>query len=393
METDVLGERRCRPVNITVRLPMRTSHRKAEKLEEAIDRQSKVAEYAAEKIRSLPKTTWGGRNTTLNHILRNHFPDNNGLHYTHYLYKVGYHVSDIYNNWMEDGFPGKAPDFSYIDYISLCNCGSAELKFEENNGEWGVEIPLLKDQENDWFKLRTGEYQEELLSKHEIKDNTKIVKKNGRFELHQPVEIPEKDLDYSPDVKIGVDFNFDRLAVTATVKDGELLDTEFYDEGDRLRHYRDKMREKRSSLQETGKGKLIEELLDKEDRFIRHILHNISRDIVDQAEQYDKPVIVIEDTDIQEMRSQVNDFNKNQFKTSINRWPVARLKNFIKYKAEKQGIRVEEANPEYTSQKCYKCGKKGKRPYRGNQQRFYCQSCDRNIDADLNAARNIASIN
>lgn len=378
-------------MNITVRLPIRTSQRKAEKLEKTIDRQSEVAEYAAEKVRSLPKTSWGGRSTKLNHVLRNQFPHNNGLHYTHYLYKIGTHVSDIYNNWMEDGFPGEAPDFSDIDYITLCNCGSGELSFEENNGQWGVEIPLLKNQENDWFKLRTGEYQEELLSRHDIKDNSKIVRKNGRFELHQPVEIPEKDLDYSAESKIGVDFNFDRLAVTATVKDGELLDTEFYDEGDRLRHYRDKMREKRSDLQETGNARLIEELLDKEDRFTRHILHNISRDIINQAQEYEKPVILIEDTDIQEMRSQVNEFNKNQFKTSINRWPVARLKTFIEYKAEKEGIRVEKADPAYTSQKCYSCEEKGKRPYKGNQQRFYCENCNKELDADLNAARNIAS--
>lgn len=378
-------------MNITVRLPLRTSQRKAEKLEEAINKQSQVAEHAAEKIRSLPKQNWGGRSTKLNHVLRNQYPDNNGLHYTHYLYKVGTHVSDIFNNWMEDGFPGEAPDFSDMDYMSLCNCGSNELTFEENNGEWGVQIPLLSDKDNDWFKLRTGGYQEKLLSKHEIKDNSKIVRKNGRYELHQPVEIPENELDYDARTRIGVDFNFDRLAVTATLKDGELIDTEFYDEGDRLRHYRDKMREKRNSLQETGNAKLIEELMDKEDRFTRHILHNISSDIVEQAKGFEKPVIVIEDTGIQEMREQVNEFNKNQFKTSINRWPVARLKNFIQYKAEKEGVRVEKADPAYTSKNCYSCGKEGVRPYKNNTQRFYCKNCDKKLDADLNAARNIAA--
>lgn len=378
-------------MNITVRIPMRTNERKTDKLKKAIKKQSEVAEHASEKIRSLPKQNWGGRSTKLNHILRNKFPDNNSLHYTHYLYKIGTHVSDIYNNWMEDGFPGKAPDFSNMNYLSLCNCGSEELTFEENNSKWGVEIPLLKHKKNDWFRLRTGEYQEQLLSNYEIKDNSKIVKKNGRFELHQPVEIPEKELDYNAKAKIGVDFNFDRLAVTATVKDGELLDTEFYDQGDRLRHYRERINEKRRQLQETGNAKLIEKLMDKEDRFTRHILHNISRDIVEQAENFEKPVIVIEDTDIQEMRTQINQTNKNQFKTSINRWPVARLKTFIKYKAEKQGIKVKEANPKYTSQKCYSCGEKGIRPYKGDQQRFYCEECDKNIDADLNAARNIAT--
>jgi len=393
LETNAAGKIRGlnTRMNITVRLPLRTSQRKTKKLEKAINRQATVAQHASQKIRSLPKTTWGGRNTKLNHVLRNQYPDNNGLHYTHYLYKIGTHVSDIYNNWMEDGFPGEAPDFSDMDYMSLCNCGSDELTFEQNNGQWGVKIPLLKNQENDWFKLRTGGYQEKHLEEHEIKDNSKIVKKNGRYELHQPVEIPEKNLDYTSQTRIGVDFNFDRLAVTAAVRDGELLDTEFYDQGNQLRHYREKMQEKRRSMQESGNGQLVEELMDKEDRYVRHVLHRISRDIVDQAQEHEKPVIVIEDTDIESMRSQVNEFKKNQFKTSINRWPVGRLKTFIEYKAEKEGIKVEKANPEYTSQECYCCGQKGERPYNGNQQRFYCDECDRNIDADLNAARNIAN--
>jgi len=325
----------------------------------------------------------------MRHTLRNEFPNYNGLHYTHYLYKVAEHVSDMFYNWMNDGFAGERPKFSNIHHMILCNCSNRELIFEKNDGVWGVEIPLLKDEESDWFRLRTGEYQERFLEEYEIKDNSKIVRKGGRFELHQPVEIPDQELSYTPETAVGVDFNFDRLAVMTVVQDTELQESKFFDKGRKLWHYREKINERKTECQESGRFDRVEEIGHKESCFTRQLLHNISRKIVDTADQYEKPVIRVEDTDIEEMRRQVNRQNKNWFKTRINQWPVGQLIDFIEYKAEKKGIQVERVAPEYTSQKCNKCGEKGVRPYKGNQQRFYCQNCDYEVDADFNAAMNI----
>jgi len=339
---------------------------------------------------SFEKKEWGGRlSKSMRYTVRNEFTDYNGLHYTHYLYRIARHVSDMYNNWMEEGFPGKAPDFSEVDYIILCNCGGGELTFEENDGKWGVEIPLLKGEESDWFRLRTGEYQRKLLEQYDIKGNTKIVKKDSRFELHQPVEVPDIDTDYGVQTRIGVDFNFDRLAVMTVLQDGKLQESQFFDKGRKLQHYREKVQERKKEYQEKGRYDKVEELGDRQTRFTRQLLHNISRKIVDTADEYERPVIRVEDTGIEEMREQVNTQNKNWFKTRINQWPVGQLIDFIEYKAEKQGIKVEKVSPEYTSQKCNKCGEKGVRPYKGNQQRFYCPDCNYEIDADFNAAVNM----
>jgi IS605 OrfB family transposase len=174
------------------------------------------------------------------------------------------------------------------------------------------------------------------------------------------------------------------------VESGVVQESCFFNRGSQLRHYRDRVNKWKQEYQEKGRYDKVEELGDRKARFTRQLLHNISRKIVDAAEQYERPVIRVEDTDIEKMRKQVNTQDKNWFKTRINRWPVGQLINFIEYKAEKAGIKVERVSPEYTSQECNKCGERGVRPYKGNQQRFYCRNCDYEVDADFNAAINIA---
>ena len=58
----------------------------------------------------------------------------------------------------------------------------------------------------------------------------------------------------------------------------------------------------------------------------------------------------------------------------------------IEYKAKAKGIPVEYVNPKDTSQRHYKCGKKGKR----NGKDFYCPYCNECPDPDFNSSVNIA---
>jgi putative transposase len=69
-------------------------------------------------------------------------------------------------------------------------------------------------------------------------------------------------------------------------------------------------------------------------------------------------------------------------------WSFAQLRSIIEYKAATIGKKVVAIDPRYTSP-CSRCGFKKKENRSGRT--FKCKSCGFQIDADLNASRNIAT--
>ena len=61
----------------------------------------------------------------------------------------------------------------------------------------------------------------------------------------------------------------------------------------------------------------------------------------------------------------------------------------VEYKADRVGIKVKYINPSYTSQKCSRCGHIDKEN-RQTQEKFVCTQCGFELNADHNAAINIA---
>jgi len=41
---------------------------------------------------------------------------------------------------------------------------------------------------------------------------------------------------------------------------------------------------------------------------------------------------------------------------AVHKWAFHRLYEYVTYKAESKGVEVKQINPEYTSQRCSKCG-------------------------------------
>ena len=59
----------------------------------------------------------------------------------------------------------------------------------------------------------------------------------------------------------------------------------------------------------------------------------------------------------------------------------------------RSGIDVEWVNPQYTSQKCFKCGEVHKGNRLHGSEEFRCRNCGYESHADFNAAQNIVSEN
>jgi len=106
------------------------------------------------------------------------------------------------------------------------------------------------------------------------------------------------------------------------------------------------------------------------------LLHKISRGLVDT---YD--LIVFEDLKVKNM------LKNHRLAKSISDVSWSRLTNFVSYKAEEAGTRVEFVDPKNTSQECSNCGVIVEKSLRQRVHR--CPFCGLIMDRDQNAAINI----
>jgi len=188
---------------------------------------------------------------------------------------------------------------------------------------------------------------------------------------------------------IGVDVGMNYLVVaTAVGRNGELHKPLFVS-GKQWRHLQFKRRAKMAKLQSKamkGSSSFKSKSMEKKASYFwnrtNEILHIASKRVVKYAKQFPKPIIVLE-----ELGNMKNNSQSRKWNYLLGMWARRRLQNYIKYKAEWEGIPVVEVYPQHTSQICYRCGKRGVR----NGKDFYCPYCDKHVNADFNASINVAN--
>ena len=132
-----------------------------------------------------------------------------------------------------------------------------------------------------------------------------------------------------------------------------------------------------------GKGrhkklKNLDRLSDCERNFAKTYNHMISKRIVEFAKKHKCEYIHLEK------------LTKDGFDNTILRnWSYYELQQMIEYKADRLGIKVRYVNPSFTSQTCSRCGNIDKEN-RQTQETFVCTKCGFKLNADHNAAINIA---
>jgi len=147
--------------------------------------------------------------------------------------------------------------------------------------------------------------------------------------------------------------------------------------GNEYKFVRRYYRSLRDSLQQAGALRARNRVGNKEYRRIQDANHTLAKRLIEYACQFENPVIKLED--LEGIR------NGNEW-NGLHSWPFYELQQFITYKAEKVGIRVEEVDPTNTSQECSQCGE-----YVGRDgSRFECSYCGYVRHADLNAAERIS---
>jgi putative transposase len=201
-----------------------------------------------------------------------------------------------------------------------------------------------------------------------------LHRRNGEFYLHvrTRADVDAPDLPENGTV-LGVDLGIENIAVTSTGT---------FWSGDELAHWRTEYVERRRSLQERGTRwahENVQSVGRTETGRFEQYLHRVANELVTEAVENDCSYIAFERlTNVRERMPRVRKFHE---------WAFNRLYEYVEYKAEARGISVEQANPQYTSQRCSTCGFTVEA--NRNRESFACQSCGYENHADYNAAKNI----
>jgi putative transposase len=122
----------------------------------------------------------------------------------------------------------------------------------------------------------------------------------------------------------------------------------------------------------------------KEQRFVRDMNHCISKAIVRKAKDTGRGIAV---KDLTGIRDRIT-VRRAQRRT-LHSWPFHQQRQFLAYKAERDGVPVQPVDPRNSSRECPDCGCVDKRN-RPTRNRFECVSCGRAGPADETAANIIS---
>ena len=172
---------------------------------------------------------------------------------------------------------------------------------------------------------------------------------------------------------LGVDLGVENIAVTSTG---------VFWTADELNHWRREYVERRKSLQECGTRyahENVQAVGRQETGRFKQYLHRVANDLLDEAVESGCTAIAFENlTGIRDRMANARKFHE---------WAFRRLYEYVEYKAEERGIRVEQVNPKNTSRRCSSCGFTHDDNRHG--EKFACRDCGYENHADYNAAKNI----
>lgn len=269
--------------------------------------------------------------------------------------------------------------------ISLVNKNGGESRGVPKKGNsYSFEVAIASK------KKYAKEIMNRLISgRYELCDSR--IEKDGKDVYLQLVykDTEVKQYAVDKDTILGIDLGISK-AVTMAVSGSPKYD---FIEGGEIEAFRKRTEARRRSIQnqlryasENRKGhgrktllKPLGVLSGKIENFKDLTNHRYSKYIVDYAIKNGCGTIQFEDlTGIK---------NNSSF---LANWSYYDLQTKVKYKAQDAGIEVVMISPKHTSQRCNKCGIIDKEN-RKSQEVFECINCGHKANADVNAARNIAT--
>lgn len=247
-------------------------------------------------------------------------------------------------------------------------------------------------------KQQKGKGEDYVANNSSIKLIKKGNDKSTRIFLLLSIDIPAKKQVLDKDVVLGVDLGIKCPLYLAINKNDnfkmQIGDIEHFHNQRTMFQKRFKSLQKLMCTQggHGRKKKLepLEKLKEKERNWVHTQNHVYSREVIKQALKQNAGTIHMES--LKDFGKGKEGYVKDEYKYLLRYWSYYELQSMIEYKAKLEGIEVKYIDPAYTSQTCSYCGERGERK---KQEEFVCTNpqCKRRgekINADFNAARNIA---
>jgi IS605 OrfB family transposase len=289
----------------------------------------------------------------LYHLCRERFPELNSKHVQQFL--KFYRSNNNRDLEFEDRFP-KHP---------------VKANIILDNQNFDLEFNPDTKYTNYWLRFGRKNYPlrgKRILSR--IKDVSGVqecrifVRNNKTYcKLTYVEEVPEPK---STDNPVGIDLNTKRIVSSSN----------------KVYHMKRLFHRKMENKKNRGKNNI--------DQFTKHTIHQITNQIIADLVRTGSKVLILEDlTGLRKSSSRKNGTSKGPKVDHIvnNCFPFDMLRQILSYKCLENGIKLEFVDPAYTSKTCSRCG--SQETLRETQSRFECTSCGFQLDADLNASRNI----
>lgn len=134
--------------------------------------------------------------------------------------------------------------------------------------------------------------------------------------------------------------------------------------------------------------KISQKLGKRQKNRVKQFLHNISKNVVDNAKETRSMIIFENIKGIRKLYRKGNGQGRN-YRRKLNSWSFYELQRQIQYKARWEGIPVKFVDPRRTSKLCPKCGKRIQED-KQNRRKVWCSNCMIQMDRDVIASMNIA---
>lgn len=222
--------------------------------------------------------------------------------------------------------------------------------------------------------------------------NVTVSKNCGKWYVSIQVEMEVKEPKHQSKTMIGIDVG---IAKFATMSNGEIVEplNTFRKHEKRLAFLQRGLSRKQKFSNNWKKHKeKISKLHSKIANIRKDFLHKTTDKI-----SKNQAVVVMEDLKVSNMSKSASGTIENKgknvkAKSGLNKSILDQgwfeFRRQLEYKLKWRGGHLELVNPQYTSQKCSKCGHTEK-DNRTSQAKFECKNCGHTENADINAAKNI----